>query len=204
MELSTGVDLPSLNLEYILYKGYQLLTGQKGEILSGDHPVLIWWNTVFYPNYVWGAYFVSFLLLIGIAYASIRLQQVRAAEDKILYAVPDVLDLSHPKPAGFDRWQKVISYANDVDPFKWRLAIIEADVLLDELLSDRFYGMGNTIGERLKAIDRSDLNTIDEAWEAHRARNAIAHEGSDFQLSERETKRIIQLFEQVFNEFNYI
>ena len=60
------------------------------------------------------------------------------------------------------------------------------------------------MGERLKNLDAADFRNIDKAWEAHKIRNAIAHEGADFVLSQREAKRIIGLYEQVFRDSNYI
>jgi len=36
------------------------------------------------------------------------------------------------------------------------------------------------MGDKLKAVEKSDFNSIELAWEAHKARNMIAHEGSDF------------------------
>ena len=63
---------------------------------------------------------------------------------------------------------------------------------------------GDTIGDKLKAVEKSDFLTIDNAWEAHKARNQIAHDGADFQLNQREAMRIISLYESVFREFQMI
>ena len=53
-------------------------------------------------------------------------------------------------------------------------------------------------------IPKGDFKTIDAAWEAHKIRNAIAHEGSDFLLSQRESKRVIELYGLVFKKFKYV
>jgi hypothetical protein len=63
--------------------------------------------------------------------------------------------------------------------------------------------MGNTLGDKLKQATRGDFKTLDAAWEAHRVRNQIAHEGSDFILTKHEAKRVIALYETVFEEFKY-
>jgi hypothetical protein len=60
------------------------------------------------------------------------------------------------------------------------------------------------VAEKLKSVDSSDMLTLDAAWEAHKVRNRIAHSGSDFELNEREAKRVIMLFESVFREFGMI
>jgi hypothetical protein len=75
--------------------------------------------------------------------------------------------------------------------------------MLDDLLGSLRLP-GETMGEKLKAVEKSDFNTIDFAWEAHKARNMIAHEGPEFLLNQRETRRIISLYESVFREFEII
>ena len=102
-----------------------------------------------------------------------------------------------------ERWEHVEKLGASENPGDWRVAIIEADVLLEELVASMGYD-GQTLGDKLKAIEKSDFTTLDEAWEAHKIRNRIAHQGSDFILTHREAKRVIDLFRQVFKEFDYI
>lgn len=101
------------------------------------------------------------------------------------------------------RWEKIVELSESQNSSDWRLSIIEADIILDELLQ-KLQLPGETIGDKLKAVEKSDFNTIEAAWEAHKARNAIAHEGSGFLLNDRETRRIISLYEAVFREFEMI
>ena len=75
--------------------------------------------------------------------------------------------------------------------------------MLDELL-EKLQLPGDTMGEKLKAVEKSDFNTIDNAWEAHKFRNMIAHEGQNFMVNQREIRRIISLYETVFKEFAII
>ncbi len=101
------------------------------------------------------------------------------------------------------KWEKIVAQSETTTPSDWRLAIIEADVMLDDLLFT-LHLPGETMGDKLKAVEKSDFNTIDLAWEAHKARNMIAHQGSDFALNQRETRRIISLYEAVFKEFHLV
>ncbi len=142
---------------------------------------------------------IVFILLGGIVYVTIRTNQIRAAEAKrIRDAVPKAMS-----PKRNERWEKINEHASSENPNDWRLAIIEADVLLDELVVRIGY-QGATLGERLKQAVRGDFKSVDKAWEAHKVRNKIAHEGSDFILTQRETKRIIDLYASVFDEFKSI
>ncbi len=101
------------------------------------------------------------------------------------------------------KWQKIVKLSESENTSDWRLAIIEADIMLDELL-EKLKLPGDTMGEKLKVVEKSDFTTIESAWEAHKARNMIAHEGSDFLISQREVRRIISLYEAVFKEFRLI
>jgi hypothetical protein len=98
------------------------------------------------------------------------------------------------------RWEKIVKLSESENSSDWRLAIIEADIMLDELLQN-LQLPGDTMGEKLKAVEKSDFTTLEYAWEAHKARNNITHEGNNFLLNQRETARIISLYEAVFKEF---
>ena len=101
------------------------------------------------------------------------------------------------------RWQKILDYVESENMSDWKVAILEADILLEEMI-DKIGYRGESLGEKLKTIERSDFTTVDKAWEAHKIRNAIAHEGADFLITQREARRVIGLFGEVFKEFKYI
>jgi hypothetical protein len=98
------------------------------------------------------------------------------------------------------KWEKILKLAASENSSDWRLAIIEADIILDELL-EKLHLPGETMGDKLKAVEKSDFTTIENAWEAHKIRNIIAHEGGDFIINQREIRRVISLYETVFKEF---
>jgi hypothetical protein len=101
------------------------------------------------------------------------------------------------------KWKLVEEHINSDDQNKWKLAILESDIILAEML-DKLSLPGESIGEKLKSVESSDFDTIEQAWEAHKIRNAIAHQGSDFLLNQREAKRVIGLYASVFKEFGII
>jgi hypothetical protein len=106
-------------------------------------------------------------------------------------------------PEGNARWERIAQAADSENPNDWRLAIIEADVILDEMMSKMGYH-GKDLGERLKSVEPSDFTTIEQAWEAHKIRNRIAHMGGSYQINQREARRVIDLYKQVFKEFEFI
>jgi hypothetical protein len=111
--------------------------------------------------------------------------------------------LRTPPPVINEKWQNVLAHINSENASDWKLAILECDIMLGDLLEKMGY-MQESIGEKLKVIEPSDFTGIEYAWEAHKIRNAIAHDGSDFMINDREAKRVIGLYEAVFREFEYI
>jgi hypothetical protein len=154
---------------------------------------------------------VSLLLIIGIIISVERLKRIRQKEAEILYPkvepayqedTPGATMALADAGMGF-RWRRVLEHADSPNPSDWRQAIIEADIILGDLLQKMGY-QGESIGERLKRVERADFNTLDQAWAAHKVRNQIAHDGSSFEISQHEVKRVVALYRQVFEEFYYI
>ncbi len=156
-----------------------------------------------FPSIQFIAIFLTLLFIMGIIYTSFRLHHIekkyhlaqKIERNKQL----NVYDEKIVNP----KWQKVLGHVNGASPNDWRLAILEADILLGDMLEKMGY-RGEGIGEMLKSIEENDFNTLNNAWEGHKIRNAIAHEGSDFILSQREAKRAISLYQSVFEEFHLI
>jgi hypothetical protein len=108
---------------------------------------------------------------------------------------PSVQDFEdHPKFA------IIQGYMSSESEALWRIGIMEADNVLLETLTEKGY-QGNGVAEKLK---NASFKTIDLAWDAHKVRNRIAHDGSDFQLTEREAKRAFMLYESVFRDLKII
>lgn len=101
------------------------------------------------------------------------------------------------------RWEHVMELMKTNNQNDWRQAIIEADIILDEMLRRMGY-KGLTIGDMLKEVDPADFATLQKAWDAHKFRNEIAHTGSEFKISRDEAERVINLYKSVFGEFYYI
>jgi len=180
------------NFEYIYQLIYYLLTGDKN--FAFLDPLWRWIMII--------GYLLSTLFIIGIAYSLTRLSKIRKEESEILRLLTDqALDKNADQTN--KRWLKVVEHIESENENDWRLAIIEADLMLDEMMSGMGYA-GDSIGEKLKSVEKSDFTTIGFAWDAHKVRNRIAHEGSNFVLSKHEARRVVDLYKTVFNEFEYI
>lgn len=150
------------------------------------------------------AVIIALILVAIIIYTKIKMKEVVALEEsKFQLRDPNATASSNQDTSLIAQWQEVERHINSNNPSDWRLAILEADIMLDEILKKQGY-QGDTVGDKLKSVDKSSMTTIDYAWEAHKIRNQIAHEGVGFQINDREAKRVIGLFRKVFEEFYHL
>lgn len=111
--------------------------------------------------------------------------------------VPDTNGLRNPK------WEMIEAHARSGNNAELRMAIIEADILLFDVLTQSGFP-GNTLGEILKNTDKSKLATLDYAWAAHRVRNELAHQGSNYVLGRQAAENALEGYRKVFTELNLI
>lgn len=108
-----------------------------------------------------------------------------------------------PRLEEFDehpRYAIIKGYMSSESEALWRIGIMEADNMLLDVLKEKGY-QGERVGDMLTG---ASFKTIDLAWDAHKMRNRIAHEGSNFVLSEKDAKRTFVLYETVFRELRAI
>jgi hypothetical protein len=141
------------------------------------------------------------LLAVGVGtYAYLKLKEVRDTETE---SVKGVLALSAEKKKKDTKWRRIEEHLRSDRSSDWKVAILEADSILDELVTRMGYP-GANLGERLKSIEPSDFPFLDETWDAHKLRNRIAHEGADVDLSRHDVERAINTYHRVFCELGYL
>jgi len=184
------------NVEYWFRLFYECLRGACYGSTGGLPALLahIWlWIIVI-------GYALSVIGLFVIIYVVMRLFELRERE-RIHYSTviqpPEVTGGINP------RWKHISALIDGETASQWREAIIEADIMLDDLLSRQGY-IGDGVGEKLKSIESAELHSLHEAWDAHKVRNQIAHEGSAFDLQEALARRTIAHYENVFRELKAI
>lgn len=188
----------------------QRLSGNGG-VSSGSDGTSSGWSSVeiveqlssAWDVFVLLSWMVSFILLFGLVYAYLRHSQLGEVLSEILRRQEELFFKINKKDVKNARWNDVQSHIQSENENDWKLAIIEADVILDELLNT--VGLvGVSIGEKLKSASPSNFRTINQAWRAHNIRNRIAHEGGNFELSRRDAKETITQYKMVFDEFDFI
>ncbi len=189
------------------------------------------WGHIFGPLFSVGflqllEFLASILVILGIAviiYSLVRLNEIRQADDartrkakreKLAEAVASaplatpghIEGLPGAAPQGIARnetWENIRSKLLSDSTSDWRLAIIEADIYLDRILDQKGYG-GDTIGDKLKNLTPDRLPSVQTAWEAHKVRNRIAHDGAAFMLTMPEARRVLSYYEIVFRDLGVI
>ncbi len=158
-------------------------------------------------------FFLTMFFLIIICYTIIRMFEIRAKERKHLHH--EIAEYAHNKAeyekhlreevggSKNERWSKTLSYLFSQHASDWKLAIIEADSMLESLMEQLGF-RGETLGDRLKLANQDNFPNLTIAWEVHTVRNKIAHEGLAFELSQHEAKRVIALYEQIFHDYGFI
>jgi hypothetical protein len=100
------------------------------------------------------------------------------------------------------KWAVIEAHMASGNEAEWRLAILEADNMLADLLRTLPIA-GIDVGEKLTNADRKHFTSLEDAWDAHKIRNRIAHDGSEFLVTEHLARQTIQKFKNVFTEFQY-
>jgi hypothetical protein len=183
-------------IEYFFRLLYALFFGSAGVDLATFYDFIgrVWfWITIV-------GYGVSVLGFGLIIYLTMQLFELRRREREYYETPLTTKDQAKQKNP---RWEHINQLMASDNASAWREAITEADILLEDALESRSYE-GDGVGEKLKRLDQADLGSLEDAWEAHKVRNAIAHQGSAYALSEALAHRTIQRYEHVFRELNAI
>ncbi len=190
--------MQSLNLEYIFSRVYEIVTGAHVDIASIPRYVIIIVGDITIIGMV-----LAIVLFVIVVYFQIRTVQVEHEGYRQREEEKKRRQASAEKTGVDTRWDTIVELASSSQEGDWRRAIIEADAMLEEILSSRGY-TGESTGEKLKQANPLQFTTIDLAWQAHKMRNAIAHLGEAFPLTQRDTQATIDLYRRVFEEFGVL
>lgn len=187
---------PLLNVEYWFRVIYELIVNR--DDISFDRFIAIAadvWQVVTYVSYV-----ATLGLLVFLVYVILQTRAI-AREDEERFAT--IESKTAKKSLTHARWQHVEEGMAGLQESDWRQAIMEADIMLDDVLVARGHS-GDTLADRLKQLSPAQVPSLDGLWDAHRIRNRIAHEGSAFKLEERVAHRTIQAYRSAFVELGVL
>ena len=99
-------------------------------------------------------------------------------------------------------WNKIKQDLENGSESEYKLAIIEADNMLESALKRMGYG-GVTLEECLAKLTSATLPNIEEIYQAHQIRNNIVRD-PNFVLSIDEAQKIISIYEKAFRDLQIL
>ncbi len=92
------------------------------------------------------------------------------------------------------QWAKILARLETELESEYKLAVIEADSMFDDILKEMGYG-GESLGERLKKITSAIVPNIEQVWHSHKIRNNIVHDPT-YRLKLEEARKAIAAYEK--------
>lgn len=188
-----------LNIQQIYYWIFLLIKN----LIYYLNPVRLF--TLYYeawPVLMFYSFIISCILLFCILYIYNKRKEVLVENSRVFETVLAKTEFNDVDIKN-ERWDKILQLINSEQESDWKMAIIDADVILDEMLTKSGYH-GESLGEKLRSVEVSDFTTLNSAWEAHKIRNMIAHGGPNTVLNKRLAKKAISMYKEVFQEFEFI
>jgi hypothetical protein len=100
------------------------------------------------------------------------------------------------------RWEKIKERLRGENPSQYKVAILEADKIADEILAGIGY-KGNNMNERLEQVKPDHMENLGELKKAHQIRNRIVYE-SDFQLDRKVAEETLEIYENMLKALEYL
>ncbi len=100
------------------------------------------------------------------------------------------------------KWIKIAARLETGLESEAKLAVLEADSLLDDILKKIGYS-GEILDERFKSITKEIISDIDKVCEAHKIRNKIVHD-PDYKLDLDQARNVLEIYEKAFKDLNVL
>jgi|SRR3989344_5674917 len=154
----------------------------------GSSKIKNWVMIIFLPLDLLLMTFVIFALRRYAALTRIKPESTKPQEEEVV----------SPREEVNLHWEHVRKLANSDSPSDWNMAILRADALLDQMLVTLGY-QGESMADRLKVIDPTQLPSAERVWAAHRLRNTIVH-GPTEDYSKETIIHALRTYEQALKE----
>jgi len=160
-----------------------------------------YFNSLSYQHFLLWAKIVSFCISILLMVVIVILMSRSKATWWVSERIDSFRKAKLPEVMERD-WQRIQKRLVKDDEANMKLAVIEADNLLDSVLK-RMGLEGKDMGERLEKLTSQQLAALDEVWEAHRLRNLIVHQ-STISVNKHQVERAVKSYEVALKELEVI
>lgn len=183
------------NIGYAFSKIYEFGSNTFGFLFNGQT-----WGTIGIISICLSIFFLAIII-----FSLVRMVEIQIHEDhEIEHEINEALHKRQERDRNNNpRWKYINTLMQSANESDWRVAIIEADSILEEALRERGIS-GTTVAELLEGAKGSGYRYTQDAWDAHIIRNKIAHDGLDYPLSQIESRRILKMFQNFFEEIGVI
>lgn len=100
------------------------------------------------------------------------------------------------------KWKNVVKRLETGNEEEYKLAVLEADGMLEQTLQ-RMGFTGDTVAERLLKVSTGIISNLPEIRAANSVRNNIVHDPS-YRLTLSEARRIIEIYEVAFTGLDLV
>lgn len=142
---------------------------------------------------------ISALLVWGLIYIITKTNYFEMKREHFLDIMGEDLVSKRRKLKAWEQIKKRLLSENQND---WKLAILEADMIMNEILKMSGY-LGNKLEEKLEIITPAQLSNVDEIKNAHKIGDKIAADPS-FEITQKEAREIIDIYKKSFIEFGLL
>ena len=99
-------------------------------------------------------------------------------------------------------WAKITKRLEGAQESEYKLAILEADEMLDDILKKMGFS-GKTLGEKLEKVTPALIPSIEELKDARRTRDNILRD-PDLRLSREQSQKTLGSYERVFQDLEIL
>lgn len=148
---------------------------------------------------------IIILCLFVVIYSLVRMYEIRKDQkEEVKKKILEMIEKDSAKEEnGNYRWHYILTLIESVQESDWRVSILEADSLLEEVLKEKGFS-GETLNELLNSARESGFRHIQDAWEAHIFRNNIAHQGIKVEMTQSKGRQIIKKYQNFFEELGVV
>lgn len=159
-----------------------------GEILAPN----LWWLQLL-------SLLFSALFILGIIYIFLKTQYFGMKKEQFL----DILGKGYvSRSRSLRGWKQIQKRMQSKEQNQWKLAVLEADRILNEILKMSGY-LGDDLDEKLELITPAQLANVEDVKAAHEIRNKISQDPT-FEITQEKAKDAINIYKQSFKELNLI
>lgn len=144
---------------------------------------------------------ISAILFVGIIILGVKTKKFGSRIGKVTESVEAVYQIKEKEKMS-QKWKDITAKASSHIESDRKVAVIEADKLIDELIK-RVGFKGKDMGERLKQINLNQISNINDIWQAHKIRNSLVHDAY-FKLTENDTNYVIRVYESTLKELDVL